>query len=190
MTFKKILVALMATMTMAMAGGNYVPVVSAPIQTIVVAPVVKDFYVGVSTSIGESITSNDFRTFESTSVGLDAGYVFYRNGAFTTAVEGRYTTIMGSFADNFGDVYTVAGFVKPQYNFGDLGVYALAGYSYVDNGLVDTDGFAYGVGASYAINGTYDVFVDYVANDDQDLDGFTNTNFSNEIVSVGVNYNF
>ena len=181
---KTILVALMATMTMAMAGGNI-----APVQTIEVAPVAKDFYIGVNTSIGESITSNDFRTFETTSVGIDAGYVFYRNGAFSTAVEGRYTTIMGSYSD-FGDVYTVAGFLKPQYNFGDFGVYALAGYSYVDNGVLDADGFAYGVGASYAIADSYEIFVDYVANDSTDLGDFNLDNAQNEIVSVGVNYKF
>jgi len=183
---KTLLVAMLASITL-YAGGDI-----APVEPAVEVPVVqntKDFYVGGSIIAGESITSDKFKTFETTGVGIDAGYVFYRNGDFSAAVEGRYNTLFSSI-DDFGDVYTIAGFLKPQYNVCDVGVYGLFGYSNVDNGKDEADGFAYGIGASYALNEDFDVFADYVVNDNSDLDGLQDGDFNKEIVSVGVNYKF
>ncbi len=186
---KKILVAFVAFMTLgafAQAGGDI-----APVETTSVAPVTKDFYVGISTTLGESITFEDFESFSSTGYGVQAGYVFYRDGNFDTAVEARYTTILRGDLE-FNDVANYGAFVKPGYNFGSVKAYGLVGYTAIDTPIGDTDGFAYGLGASTEVYG-YELFIDYVINDDSEfsiLGDFDTDSLNNEVLTVGINYKF
>ncbi len=184
----KFLVAALAALTLsaaAFAGGDIAPVVEVETAEVVVD---KDFYVGISTTIGDSIVQSDFETFTSTGYGIQAGYTFYRNEAFDVAVEGRYTAIVVGPLEDFGDYQTYGAFIKPGYDFGALKAYALLGYTAVDKPQIDVDGFAVGLGLSTEVYG-YELFVDYVAND-ADYDRFVDGDYNNEIVSVGVNYSF
>ena len=179
------MVAALAAMTVTVAsfaGGNIAPVAE---QAEIVES--KDFYVGISTTLGDSIAQNDFESFTSTGYGAQAGYTFYRAGAFDTSVEARYTAIVTGSIEDFDNIQTYGAFLKPRYNFDAVSVYGLVGYSAVDRYAVSTDGFAYGLGLSTDVYG-YEVFVDYVANDDNEFTGLQDGEFNNEIVSVGVNY--
>jgi len=197
---KTILVALMATMTMAMAGGNIVPV-----QTIEVAPVTKDFYVGgaiTAVQTYENGSSNWFSDTLSSETGYgiqgQVGYVVYRSGDFSTAIEGRVGKTVGNYGmDEFdfdGDVslLTYSALVKPQYNFGDFGVYALVGYGtskFTDGDFTAREnGLVWGGGAEYAINDTWAVFADYTVNPVFEDAGYPD--IENDIMALGVNYKF
>ena len=191
MTIKKILFALMATMTMAFAGGDIAPVAEvAPVQ---VAPV-KNWYVGGALTANQAFEDRDwFSTNDKNSmsygIGGQLGYVFYRSGDFSTAVEGRITyTFMGD-ADGSNDFWTGDALIKPAYAFGDVSVYGLAGYTYADYDIANfnessVDGFVWGGGVEYAIDNTWSVFGDYTVRPEI-ADGV-----DNEVVTVGVNYKF
>lgn len=183
--FKKLIVALMATMTMAVAGGNIAPVA----EPVVIVEQSKDFYVGLSTTISDSIVTSDFDTFSSTGYGAQAGYTFYRNGAFDASVEARYMAIVTGSVDNFDDYQTYGAYLKPRYDFGAVAMYGLIGYSAIDTINQDSDGFAYGAGLSTNVYGT-ELFIDYVTNDDNEFSGLQDGEFNNEIVTVGFNYRF
>ncbi len=178
--------ALALTSAFAFGGGNIAPVE----VTTEVAEVNKDFYVGISTTIGDSIAQDGFETFSSTGYGVQAGYTFYRNDAFDVAVEARYMAIVRGSTDDFGDYQTYGAFIKPGYDFGGVKAYGLLGYSAVDRPVADVDGFAYGAGLSAEVYG-YEVFVDYVTNDgDHDLFSTYGEDFTNEVVTIGMNYRF
>ncbi len=182
---KKIIVAALAASALVMAGGNIAPV-EAPVVEAVEAE--KDFYVGISTTLGDSIVQDDFEAFTSTGYGLQAGYTFYRNEAFEVAIEGRYMAILSGSFDNFGDVQTYGAFIKPGYDFGGITAYGLIGYAAIDRPNIDTDGFAYGGGLSADVYG-YEIFVDYVTNDaDNDIFNAFEPDFKNEQVTIGMNY--
>lgn len=175
--FKKLFVALMATMTMtmAMAGGDIAPAVDP--QVSVEAPVSKDFYVGVNTAVGVAGDRNNIDWFGFSTVGVDAGYTFYRNGGFETSVEGRYAT---DTSDWF-ETYNYGVYLKPGYDMGGATAYGLIGYQDgFTHDAFDFDGeLGYGGGLSTEVFG-YDLFVDYLYGDTT----------KSEIVTVGLNYNF
>ena len=172
---------------MALAGGDIVEVAE-----VRVAPAVKNFYVGGS---AQAILANrvDYLSFNvldeaAYGVGIQAGYVFYRAGAFSTAVEARYTY---SWDDKtLGDTGVLSGFIKPIYDFGSVKAYGLVGYSDVNVDILGTsDGFAWGLGLATDINDDFEVFADYTVNPDFDA-GYGINDFDNEIVTIGLNYKF
>lgn len=190
MTFlKKAMVALIATMTMAVAGGNVAPV-SEPVQVI---ESTKDFYVGFS---GQAILNDrvDFLDYTGAltdaayGVGLQAGYTFIRYGDFATAIEARYTY---SWADRtLGDTGVLSGFIKPSYDFGVVTAYGLVGYSQVNVEAFDrVNDWSYGGGLAVDLNDDWEIFADYTVTPDLET-GFDYTKFDNEIVTIGANYKF
>lgn len=170
---KKLLASLALASTLLMAGGDVAPVELAPVEVITEAE--KNGYVGLSTVIG--ITEGEsINWFGLTSVGAQAGYVFYRAGDFSTAVEGRYAT---DTTDWF-DTYTVSALIKPAYDVGGFDLYGLVGYQDGTGDLLSWDGeLAYGLGAETDVFG-YGLFVDYLYGNDT----------KSEIVTVGLNYRF
>ncbi|MCD6435450.1 MAG: outer membrane beta-barrel protein [Clostridiales bacterium] len=182
---KKVILGLALAMSMVLAGGDI-----APIEEVEVVQVQdKDFYVGVSTTIGDSIVTKEFETFSSTGYGIQAGYTFYRDGDFDTSVEARYMAVVTGSIDNFEDFETYGAFIKPRYNFEDMSVYGLIGYTAIDKYAFQSDGFAYGLGASVELDG-YEIFVDYVINDDDEFNGLIDGDINNELIVIGLNYRF
>ena len=193
-----IMMALVASMTMAFAGGDIAPAVE-----VEVAPVAKNFYVGGALTAqqtylnGTSDWFNDTITSE-TGYGAQAqvGYVFFRSGDFSTAIEGRVAkTLYGYGIDEFeldGDtaLLTYSALIKPQYNFGEFGVYGLVGYGtskVTDSGFsARANDVVWGGGANYALGDTWEVFADYTVNPAfEDV-----VNVENDVIAVGVNYKF
>ena len=189
---KKLLMALIATVSIVFAGGGIAPVEpSVPVQ------VVKDktgFYVGVGLTAnqeyvrGESNWFNDDAKAE-TGYGynLIAGYKFVQMGDFGASVEARYG--QGVWDDNGLDTaqYFVA--VKPDYALADtFTIYALAGYGRSDfKGLSTRDGFVYGGGVEYALTDSFGVFGDYVVNPYVKI---ADEKIENDVITIGVNYKF
>ncbi|NOR56580.1 MAG: porin [Sulfurovum sp.] len=126
------------------------------------------------------------------SVMVQAGYKF--NSYF--AVEGRYwfglddASVLG-FADVIDAPDAWGIYAKPIFPVTeDFDIYGLAGYADVDlNGFSDrnTDGFSWGLGASYDITESFSVFADYVALVDDTI-AFRDVNV--ETINVGVSYLF
>ena len=175
--FKRILVALMATMTMTMAGGDIAPVTElAPVE---VTPATKDFYVGLSTIAAAGTDYNTLNWFQATTVGAQVGLVAYRSGDISVSLEGRYATD----TQHTFDVYNWGGFVKPAYDFEVATIYGLVGYTETSAHSVSEDGVAYGAGVSTTVADSYELFVDYVRNDGWDCG-------AGDLVTVGVNYKF
>lgn len=189
---KKILLAAIAALTfgaVAQAGGDIIPV-----QEVVVVPAEKDFYVGFSgqTVLSDRASRTDFLDDAAYGVGVQAGYTFLRSGAFSTAVEARYTY---SWADkSLGDTGVLSAFLKPGYDFGPVAVYGLVGYANVDvDAFGSNSDWAYGAGLSTELSSSWEVFVDYTVNPDYDkadLTSFDISKFDNEVVTVGLNYKF
>ncbi len=198
MTLRKILVALAAVGTMAMAGGNIAPVVEVEVE-----PALTGFYLGG----GYSATYNDFE-FANIN-GFDLGTDATHNG-FTAiagynineyvAVEGRYTwmatetyALATELDGNSWGVY-----VKPQYGFGDAKIYGLLGYgqttvtgSALD--VLDNEGsFQYGVGAAYSVTRNVEVFGDWVRayDDNTAVDELVDATATADVFTFGVNYKF
>ena len=105
---------------------------------------------------------------------LQAGYQYNEY----IALEGRYSFgfntdydsgLTGNFIRDYnGDVSNWGIYIKPMYPIGDFNIYALLGYGGVildDLVLGDAyeDGFQWGLGADYAINENFSVFVDYIS---------------------------
>jgi len=189
---KKIMVAALAACTMAIAGGDITPV------EVEAAPVTKDFYVGVS---GQATiqTTEISDTFDSVAwdnakygVGIQAGYVFFRSGDFSTAVEGRYTYSWDEVNGIDLDTGILSGFLKPAYDFGPVTGYALIGYSQVDLDVLGTsDGFAWGLGISGDVTDSIEVFMDVTVN--PDFNNGVDTillDVDHEVITLGVNYKF
>jgi hypothetical protein len=183
---KTILVALMATMTMAMAGGNLTPVEE--VTTVEVQPALSGFYVGA----GYSYLANDLDLYGvNLSEGQNAGTILagYNINEYV-AVEGRYTfTASTDFADTVmvdGDTWGL--FVKPQYNVSnDVKVYALLGYGDVKT-VDDGEGFQYGLGGAFSVTRNVEVFGDWVRAYDDDITDFADATVDQ--FTVGVNYKF
>lgn len=180
MTFFKTLIASLAMVvafsSASVAGGDIAPVAE---PVVVVEPASKDFYVGVNTVIGVTqFTTDNLDWFSLSSVGVQAGYTFYRVEAFETSVEARYSTDV----DDIFDTYSVGTFIKPAYNFQTTKAYGLLGYQETNGDTLGSFGgeLAYGGGASFDVFKNYSVFADYVYGDDS----------ANEVVTVGLNYKF
>ena len=166
----------------------------------VVAPT-KDFYIGGGIAAYTNYVDGQKDFFDDTadseiSGGLEAkaGYVFYRAGDFSAAIEGRVQDTMWSYfpTDANVDLLTYSVLVKPQYNFGDFGVYALAGYGASkisdDYDSYRETGFVWGGGANYAVTDFVEVFVDYTVNPAFKEDGYED--IENDVIALGVNYKF
>lgn len=201
---KKILLSLAsmyALGSLSYAGGDIVPVK----EPETVLPTVKDstYYLGLG--LGSASVNNDFTSEEISnfSVMLQAGYQYNEY----VALEGRYTfgfntdydpgITANQESDYEGDLYNWGIYVKPMYPIGDFAIYALLGYGGVTltelaGGDAYESGFQWGIGASYALNETVSVFVDYLSlyddkgfdyrAEDHDIDADTWT--------IGVSYKF
>lgn len=195
--FNLSLVAVLAMSTFAIAGGDI-----APVEPVIETPMVEEstpgnFYLGlaysyVNTEVTYAVGSDDDYL---NGVMLQAGYKFNPY----IAVEGRYTFTAEDTneigADYSSDTWGI--YAKPMYPVtNELDIYALLGYGEVTpefNGNAafdsDTDGFQWGLGASYDVTDSVAIFADYVRNFDDtlDLDG---VDLLVDTVSVGVTYNF
>lgn len=187
---KKIMLGLMATVAMLVAGGDIAPIAQVDEAS---APS-KDFYVGGSlTAIGRS---SDLGVFDSGAwdetaygIGAQAGWVFFRSGDFSTSIEGR-----ASYAwDNgvLGDTWTIGAFIKPEYDFGTLSVYGLAGYSRIFTDEIGGDnGFTWGLGAEVPVAENLTVFVDYTSTANLNPSYSSSADFDYNVVTLGLNYKF
>ncbi|MBD3790222.1 MAG: porin family protein [Campylobacterales bacterium] len=138
-----------------------------------------------------------------------AGYTFNPY----IAVEGRISQTVTK--EDYADVFTYSLFVKPQYPVTEsFDVYALLGFGgvtvegadgeapahpgVIGEEIMDETGFQWGIGGSYAFTDALSVFADYtsLANDadiSSTLYGYdpaTYSKLSNEVVTVGVTYQF
>ena len=190
---KSIVLSLMVAASAVFAGGNISPVV----------PVVEDEPIGIYVGGGLGSTwtyeTGDFDFSSDTgsskvdpAIGLRLGYEFAKYGNFGFAVEGR---IVSSFDANDFDTTVYSAFLKPEYYIEgtEFGLYGLAGYSYTrwNVGDVDSDksGFAFGLGAEYALTKNVSVSADWTSNVwKDDVDGADNVN--NDVVMVWLNYKF
>lgn len=169
---KKILISLVTASAVLVAGGDITPV-----EPVVETPVIVEqspFYLGLG--VGQAKVNNDYSSeeFTSTTLMLQAGYQFNDY----VALEGRYTFGFNTDYDPGntnslssayeGDMSNWGIYVKPMYPIGDFTLYALLGYGGVMlDDLVTGDayeaGFQWGLGAGYALNENYTIFVDYVS---------------------------
>lgn len=206
---KKIILSLLATAmitTGLMAGGSIAPI-DEPLCETVFVETQKDLYIGGSVYGTQLALDGEIDWFStgflnniSYGLGVQGGYVFLRNGDFSTAVEGRLGTTFASNGEL--DQTSAAIFVKPAYDFGVITGYALVGYAWSDFDVDYTDvfsytvndsGFAWGVGISGDVTDSVEIFVDYVLN--SDIDDVVELPYGdggvrNGIVSLGVNYKF
>jgi len=193
--FNLSLVAVLAMCTFAVAGGDIAPVE----EPVVVVPEVVEstggFYLGgaygyVNMEVSDSVFSEDdsLNAFM-----LQAGYKFNPY----IAVEGRYWfTVEDSWANSGEDFSTDSWgiYVKPMYPVtNELNIYALLGYGDTDPEVggqgpdYDTDGFQWGLGASYDVTNNVAVFVDYVNLYDDTNNG---EDLTIDTINVGVTYSF
>jgi len=191
--------AIAAMSTFAMAGGDIAPV-EPVVETPVVAPATDaGFYVGAAYGLMGIDYSDPTYSFDTShdAFMFQAGYKINPY----VAVEGRYWT--GS-----SDDYTTGGtnystevdawgiYVKPMYPVTEeFDIYALLGYGDTDPSntkdaswpTYDTDGFQWGLGASYDVTSNIAVFVDYTElyNDTQNNEDMTIDSWN-----FGVTYKF
>lgn len=187
---KNMILSLALASTMAFAGGDVEYVPAAEVKVIEAD---KDFYIGgsVQTVLSDRVEFLDAQSALNDAaygIGIQGGYTFLKYQDFTTSIEGRYTY---SWADRtLGDTGVLSGFIKPAYDFGPVTAYGLVGFSEVDVDILGTsDGFAWGLGLSKAVNSDWDAFIDYTVNPDFE-EGFAFDTFDNEVVTVGLNYKF
>ncbi|WP_052746183.1 porin family protein [Sulfurovum lithotrophicum] len=187
------LAAIFAIGTFAVAGGDI-----APVEPVVEAPVVEstgNFYIGGAYGYGDMDVSDAGYSHDENfdSFMLQAGYKFNPY----IAVEGRYWWTSGNDWDNSGEDFSADSwgiYVKPMYPVtNELDIYALLGYGDTDPEIggsgpdYDTDGFQWGLGASYDVTENVAVFVDYVSLYDDTNDG---EDLTIDTVNFGVTYNF
>lgn len=182
------LATVMAMSTLAIAGGDI-----APVEPMVEAPMVEEvksatgLYAGIAygmVNTDASITDGvDTATLEldHKTVMLQAGYEFNPY----IAIEGRYWTAVGDAdakltfdgqsdsADLDDDSNAWGIYLKPMYPVTpEFTAYGLVGYGNVELDLEGVSGdesqFQWGLGASYAVNDNFAVFIDYVAMYDDD----------------------
>ncbi len=195
------IVSILALSGLAFAGGDI-----APVEPVVETPVVMEqspFYLGVG--IGTAAVNDDDtdEEFESTTLMLQAGYQYNPY----LALEGRYTfgvdtdydpgNTGGYSSDYDGDFSSWGLYVKPMYPIGDFSLYALLGYGGVmlddlAGGDAYEDGFQWGLGADYAVNDNFSIFVDYVKlYDDTGFDyRAKNDDVDSDTWTLGVSYRF
>ncbi len=190
---KKILIAALSALTFgtaAYAGGDIAPVE----PTVTPCPETKTgLYLGLGATalFTDTIGIDNYDGEDGYGIQAIIGYDVYTTGAFNVAIEGRLGKSFWSMADDT-DVYTAAILLKPEYKFGDFGVYALGGYGVtkteVNNLTDDASDFTWGGGANYAINADWEVFVDYVVY--PETSNLVINDGKNDILTLGVNYNF
>ena len=212
---KKIIMSLAAITAMSStvtAGG---PV--APVEAIVVPWT--GFYVGGALTANQTYLDGEMDWFSTsvnnkTSYGLqgDLGYTFFNNGDIALSAEGRFG---GSFGgDDFVETSYWGIYAKPEVIFDNVSVYGLLGYGELDytksgdlyNGspvtyayTTSTDGFSWGIGASYGITENVSAFIDYTALPELNVIGLDSVDGGvivndqyvyTDVISVGVNYRF
>lgn len=160
------LATIVALGTLAVAGGDIAPV-EPVIDTPTVAPVSADegFYIGGAYGYGTMEVDNEDDNFNAFMV--QTGYKMNPYVSF----EGRYWFTSGDGWNGTGQDFsadTWGIYVKPSYPITDaFDLYALLGYASADPEInsqkpdYDTDGFSWGVGASYDITPHVGLFVDY-----------------------------
>jgi len=163
---KKILLAVMAMVTMSVAGGNIQPTFEP--KCIECEAKLTGVYGGIFD--GVQLQEDEVQNY-----GVLVGYEF---NSFV-AVEAR--------ADYSPDIYNYGAFVKGKYPIGSFEPYVLLGYSKSKAYGYKQDGVSYGVGTSYALNKRVNVFVDYVAYQDENINDSVCLNDS---VNVGLTYKF
>ena len=187
-------VAVLAMSSFAVAGGDIAPVEE---PVVVVEPVVTDagFYIGGAYGYGtmelseiEYSHDENFNSFM-----LQAGYKFNSY----VAVEGRYWFTSEDSWDDWNEDFSADSwgiYVKPMYPVtNELDIYALLGYGDTDPEIggqgpdYDTDGFQWGLGASYDVTNNVAVFVDYVNLYDDTNDG---EDLTIDTINFGVTYQF
>ena len=188
--------AIAAMGTFAVAGGDIAPV-EPVVETPVVAPVAdRGFYIGAAYGVMGIDLADTFDTSHDAFM-FQAGYKINPY----VAVEGRYWSGSSDDYTDSGTTYSAEVdawgiYVKPMYPVTDaFDVYALLGYGDTDPSsnqdsswpTYDTDGFQWGLGASYDINRNFAVFVDYtyLYDDTQDGDDMTIDSWN-----FGVTYKF
>ena len=189
---KKILMAAVAAMTMAVAGGN-IEVAEVP------APVVEKtgIYAGVAYTYTDT-TVNDIQGAElasgtanaaSLAIGYNVLPYLAIEGRYSFIAEDTYTYSDGSSDELDGTAWSL--FLKPQYAFGDIVVYGLLGAGQVELGDVySSTGFQYGAGLAYNINEDFLVFADYTKlADDEDFVG-SDITANVDAFNIGVAYKF
>jgi len=192
--FNLSLVAVLAMSTFAIAGGDITPVE----EPVVVVPEVisqGNFYLGGAYGyVNMEASDSEFSEDDSLNAFMfQAGYKFNPY----IAVEGRYWLTSedewnDSGVDFSADSWGI--YVKPMYPVtNELDIYALLGYGDTDPEIdgegpdYDTDGFQWGLGASYDVTDNVAVFVDYVSLYDDTNDG---EDLTIDTVNFGVTYNF
>lgn len=179
------IIAAVAMNTFAFAGGDI-----SPVEPQVTVPEVSEestvsFYVGAGYSY----------------MNMDAGIEGEHDGDATLLLAGinfnQYVAVEARYAGLTDCIENAAIYVKPQYPFGPVSVFALLGYGQTtyDNGVVDgsESGFQWGLGANYAITENIGVFADYTSlYDDSGFDMLipATTDLTADAVSVGVTYTF
>ena len=181
--------------TAVQAGGDIAPIEAKTIE--IQEPVQKDFYVGVGITGQTLYLKNEKDFFDDTvdsevagGAEIKVGYVFYRTGKVSVAVEAQAGRTFWGFDNDDFYSYDYAAFVKPMYTFNGLGlgVYGLLGYA--KSGISDSDvsvqenGLAYGVGAEYSITDSVSVYADYTML--PEFDAFED--IRSDKVALGINY--
>jgi len=197
------IVSILALSGMSYAGGDIAPV-EPVIETPVVIEEQSPFYIGLG--IGSTELNDDFTNEEisSNTIMLQAGYKYNEY----VALEGRYSfgfntdydrgNLNDSLSGDYdSDISNWGIYVKPIYPIGNFSLYALLGYGGVmlddlENGDAYEDGFQWGLGADYAVNENFSVFVDYVAlYDDTGFDyRAKNDDIDTDTWTLGVSYRF
>jgi len=124
------------------------------------------------------------------------------------AIEGRYSYTLGNLnyddtdgdsGDIHGDISNLAVYCKPMYSIDNASFYGLLGLGQVklsDDNFSSNDSetnFQWGIGASFAVNNSINVFADYIRFHDS-TDGFgnagANIDFLIDALSFGVTFKF
>ena len=197
-------VAVLAMSSFAVAGGDITPVE----EPMVVEPVVMldgGFYLGLAYGyMGDEYTRNldvkDPRNFDESysAVMAQAGYKFNSY----VAVEGRYWWAVSDITVSNGvNNYDLQGadawgiYVKPMYPVTEsFDIYALLGYAAMEHNsgkLNNGDGFSWGLGASYGVTESVDLFIDYVSiyDGDRSFNDVTK-DIAVDSINFGATYNF
>ena len=221
--FNLSLVAILATSTFALAGGDIAPV-EPVVEYVEPASEVGGFYLGLGYGAMKADLSTDLFNINKESdtfnqVMLQAGYKFNEY----VAIEGRYYIGTDDSSWNWYDGQAGAQilggqsvsadawdlFVKPMYPVTDsMNIYALLGYGETqfdyswgrNTNFGDTGGFAWGLGADYAFNDNWAIFVDYIDQEDGNLEDYhvtagglvipVNMDLDFDTWTVGVTYTF
>jgi len=115
------------------------------------------------------------------------GYNFHKN----IALEARYYYVVGDLSydvagysgDIDADVSSISLFLKPQYSIDNFNLYGLIGYGQVKADDASENNFQWGLGASYYINPTTSIFIDYTSlySEDSSLYGISTSDDVNAI---------